>query len=542
MAGELPDLRGTVADVPASPVFSQPDWASFSATFLVSFAVYFWTLAPDVTLENSGGLAAAANYGGVAYNPGFPVWTIYSWLFTKLLPFGTVAWRIGVSSALAASVAAGLVALMVSRGSRIILAQNDKFTRRTPKQQNWICAVAGWSAGMGLALSAPVWRKAVIVDIWSLDELAAAGLLCLLMRWALQNQSSPHPPASQIESSEISNQLDSPLQPRQGRNVCSPGWSESASETLGQPLNQTQPAPPSRGRGQGEGAVSQNSHRCLYLAFLVYGLSLTEFWEWLLVGPAILFWVALFNPKLGRDLCLAGFLLGFCALSYLQSKAYAMDIWPLRFELEMLLLLGIVLIVTTGKVASEWRASIASLLILGAACLVSLYIAVASMTTPPVNWGYPRTVEGFLHTISRGQYDQIHPTAEIDRYFYQAGAIFLRTGQQLGWISLVFAAGSLLLLIRGHPAGRRFQFGLLAFFLCAGPLMIATLNPSWDKQDLDLHDPYWIPLFVILSVLSGLGIAASICRIGRVRRRATKTVPYGPEKTVRFFPATLLEQ
>ena len=32
------------------------------------------------------------------------------------------------------------------------------------------------------------------------------------------------------------------------------------------------------------------------------------------------------------------------------------------------------------------------------------------MTNPPMEWGYPRTVQGFFHALTRGQYDKINPT------------------------------------------------------------------------------------------------------------------------------------
>ena len=38
------------------------------------------------------------------------------------------------------------------------------------------------------------------------------------------------------------------------------------------------------------------------------------------------------------------------------------------------------------------------------------YEAIAGMTNPPMEWGYPRTVEGFFHALTRGQYDKINPT------------------------------------------------------------------------------------------------------------------------------------
>jgi hypothetical protein len=34
----------------------------------------------------------------------------------------------------------------------------------------------------------------------------------------------------------------------------------------------------------------------------------------------------------------------------------------------------------------------------------------SGMTDPPMQWGYPRTVEGFFHALSRGQYEKAHPT------------------------------------------------------------------------------------------------------------------------------------
>ena len=86
---ELPDHSSEVA-VEASVTarfFHRTDWVSFCVTTILVLAVYLWTLAP--------------NYAGVPHPLGFPIWTVYAWLFTKLLPFSNVAWRVAVSSAVA---------------------------------------------------------------------------------------------------------------------------------------------------------------------------------------------------------------------------------------------------------------------------------------------------------------------------------------------------------------------------------------------------------------------------------------------------------
>ena len=80
------------------PLFRRWDWIAFWVTTLAVFIGYFYTLAPDVTLEDSGELAVASYYAGVPHPPGYPVWTIYTWIFTWLFPFSNIAWRVGLSS------------------------------------------------------------------------------------------------------------------------------------------------------------------------------------------------------------------------------------------------------------------------------------------------------------------------------------------------------------------------------------------------------------------------------------------------------------
>jgi hypothetical protein len=126
-------------------------------------------MAPDVTLGFSGIFATGAAYAGVAHPPGFPVWTLYSWLFVKLLPVSNIAWRVAVGSAVAAAMASGLVALMVSRGGKMLLESTLRLARSNPTEQQQLRFVCGCVAGMALAFSGPVWRKAVVADFWALS-------------------------------------------------------------------------------------------------------------------------------------------------------------------------------------------------------------------------------------------------------------------------------------------------------------------------------------------------------------------------------------
>ena len=163
--------------------FGRFDWITGLATALILFAVYLYTLAPDVTLEDSGELAVGSMYAGVPHPPGYPVWTLYSWVFTKILPFSNIAWRVAVSSAFAAALACGLMAMMVSRGSLLVLEGIEGLKDFAAEKRQWLCVSAGLAAGLIMGFNGFMWSQAVIVEVYTLSHLTFAATLAFLMRW-----------------------------------------------------------------------------------------------------------------------------------------------------------------------------------------------------------------------------------------------------------------------------------------------------------------------------------------------------------------------
>src|SRR5438270_3878958 len=81
--------------------------------FLAALFLYCWTLAPTVTLTDSGELIVVAHGLGVAHPPGVPLWVILAHL-ASLVPLGNVAVRINFSSALFAALASAMLTLVVA--------------------------------------------------------------------------------------------------------------------------------------------------------------------------------------------------------------------------------------------------------------------------------------------------------------------------------------------------------------------------------------------------------------------------------------------
>ncbi|MDX9892484.1 MAG: DUF2723 domain-containing protein, partial [Bacteroidales bacterium] len=164
-------------------LYRKVDWVAMGLTFLIAFIGYLITLAPDLTLEDSGELAVGSYYAGVPHPPGYPVWTIYSWLFTVLVPISNVAYRVAISSAFASALSCGLIALLISRGASLILESIPELKELDRKMESTICAISGFVGGLLFGYNGFVWSQSVIVEVYTLSVLSLLVVMVFMMRW-----------------------------------------------------------------------------------------------------------------------------------------------------------------------------------------------------------------------------------------------------------------------------------------------------------------------------------------------------------------------
>ena len=442
-------LQGTsrILSCESDSFFQFVDWLSFGLTTAIALAVYLFTLPPDVTLERQGIYATGAFYAGVPHPPGYPLWTLYAWLFTELLQVSNVAWRVSVSSAVAGAVTCGLLALMVSRVGKAILDGSADLAKMPRKQEIWLRVGAGYAAGMAFGFSNWFWGLAVVGDVWPLSMLLLAWVICLLLRWL-------HEPALR---------------------------------------------------------------RYLVAACFVYGLTLTNSEALATAAPGLAVMVVIGDRAIARD--------GFLSIALLIAAVAAHGIgfvWVFEFialvaQAEQFrwyyisggviaLLVAGGLALKTRKVFTEWKMVIAS----GSALLGGLslywYLPLASMTNPPVNWGYPRTVTGFFHDLTRGQYERIRPV-ESPAGLAHAMAIYSRTvPRDFGWIFLPPAVLPFLRFRKTQGPVRRLMLGTCAAFGSLSVVLVYFLNPHGDRQALGLDAVYFSASYLILALWTGWGL------------------------------------
>lgn len=429
---------------PSSDTLFRPmDWVTCILVTLFVLAGYLYTVAPDLTLEDSGELAVGSMYAGVPHPPGYPVWTVYSWLFTKLLPFSNIAWRVAVSSAVAAAASAGLTALLISRGSSLILEGIEQLKDLPRRTENAITTVAAWVGGSLLGFNGFIWSQGVIVEVYTLAVLNLVALFCLLLKWM----------------------------------------------------------------------YSPEKRRYLYAAFFLFGLCLCNHQTLIVAAMGIEVAIAAADRRLGRDFFLGNTIIW--ALLLLMHFAGKIGSFQDNAPLFVIFnLVGLGSLAATAWLTAGTRrlgnhlhiVDFAGLaFVVGAAFY--LYMPVASATNPPMNWGYPRTWEGFVHAFTRGQYEKTNPSTDPFTLFRQLWMYAQGAQEEFNWANLLVGLVPFAFIHRMRQRERAWLVGLSAIYLCLAVLLLILLNPGIDRSSKELVKVFFTTSHTVIALAVGYGLA-----------------------------------
>ncbi len=170
--------------------FRRIDWSAFWAATVISLFVYFITLGPSVTLEDSGELAVAGDYLGVPHPPGYPIWTICAWLFARIFSFVTFrgqptpCWSISLLSSVFGALAAGVTAMLITRSvSDMLRDAHDGDPDFKQSENDWLCWAGGVGGSLVFAFSPVMWSQATIVEVYTLNAFFLMWIFLLSYRW-----------------------------------------------------------------------------------------------------------------------------------------------------------------------------------------------------------------------------------------------------------------------------------------------------------------------------------------------------------------------
>ncbi len=498
-----------VSEDESGPFFRRVDWSAFWTAFLVSLAVYVYTLAPTVTLEDSGELAVGAAHLGVPHPPGYPIWTILTWLFTKLLAFvhfrgqPNPAYGAGFASAFFGAVAAGLTATLICRSGRDLLRSIRRVTEAIgTNAESAICWAGGVSASLLFAFSPVNWSQAVIVEVYSLNAFFLVLVLFLAYVWVRRPlERLPTITASMALIGAICLAvMYSRLYLHLKRYT--DFWDVGVYYLLGLLLITAL-------TGLAVWAWRRYpSSRLLYLTALAFGFGLTNYQVLLLLLVSLVVVVFYKDLNLLRDFMLAGapYLIVFALV---RMGALPKIAHPLHFTAWLYGGLNFAWLAVTFFLLPNGRQVAPTILFMELGLSVYVFMPLASETNPPINWGYPRTWEGFLHALTRGQYERIAPT---DVFSYR----FLRmVGEYLADLRAKFTlpvvvAGLMPFAAWSVSVGPR---RIKAFYAALGIAVLAVGLIVFEEavmptfQEIGWVSATYRSLILAMALMTGFGVA-----------------------------------
>jgi hypothetical protein len=143
----------------------------FCVVVIISGIIYYLTICPTVEFIDSGELALACKYLGIAHPTGYPLYTLLGFLFAKI-PFGSLIDRVNFLSLLLTALATGFLFMFLNR----ITAMNGQARRINLMAISIALFVSfspvWWSQGTSNEVY-PLNLLLMIVSIWALFEFSS---------------------------------------------------------------------------------------------------------------------------------------------------------------------------------------------------------------------------------------------------------------------------------------------------------------------------------------------------------------------------------
>jgi len=452
--------RKTAAAI-IEPVFRINDWLAFAVAFVLAFAVFGYTCAPSVTLEDSGELVVAADYLGVPHPPGYPLWTILAWIFKSIFSWvryhghPNPAWAVAFMSAFFGALLSGNIALLVSRSGLDMLRfrrhEEGEGSTHTEKIMSW---ASGVSAGLLLGFCPFIWSQAVIAEVYTLNAFTHVLIMTLLYAWMKRPQNS----------------------------------------------------------------------KMLYWMAFVFGITFTNCQPVVLLVPAIILVLFATDRKLCRDCVAAGliFTAGFIIFS-IRCPDYAIrpfephDQWYIISG--VMLAAPVVMWIVARELFTEWRRLLPMMLFAFLGLALFIYLPISSDFNPPMNWGYPRTWEGFKHAVTRGQYQALAPALAPRDFILQCWEFCSELEDQFPFPIAFLALVPIFYFRYIWKKNWAWLTGTIIGFAFMGPGMMVILNPPHDVQSLFIAEVQFVQSTSVYAIWLGYGLLFGLAFIENFLRK-----------------------
>jgi len=426
--------------------FRKSDWFAFLATFLVSLTVYVLTLQPTLGLEDSGELVVASDYLGVPHPPGYPIWSLLTWFFQWV--FHAVTFHGHPNPAWAVNLFSA-VAGAAACGVLAMLISRSGFDLLSSLKKE---------SGMLGETTERVFCAAA----------GFAGGLLLCFAQGMWSQSI----ISEVYSLNIF--LQSLLLLFIYRWMSDP----------------------------------KQSHWLILSAF-TFGLGITNHQTLMFMGPAIAIAILFRDLRLFRDFVITGL---FYVVMVIAIKMAGESDWswykgPGHIGFVFWTLYAIIVPIIAWFALPNGKVVGPTFLIMFIGLAFYLYMPFSSDQNPPINWGYPRTWQGFMHALTRGQYERVTLANVFTLRFLQQIWAFITDLRAQFFAPMVLVAA--IPFFFSPKLGKKNNTWLLTTFI--GFIFVSIVfmvlhNPKMDIQNQFIGRTQYIQSHALFVIWIGYGL------------------------------------
>ncbi len=150
--------------------------------FLITFAVYFSTMAPTVSFWDTGEFIATSHILGVPHPPGSPLFLLVGKFFSLIPISSDIAFRVNIFSPIISALTISLLFLIC----------NQFIDRIDPNDNKFFKMWSSLTASLTFAFTHSHWFNAVETEVYAFSGFMTALVVFLIMRWSQKIHDSNH--------------------------------------------------------------------------------------------------------------------------------------------------------------------------------------------------------------------------------------------------------------------------------------------------------------------------------------------------------------
>ncbi len=426
--------------------FRKSDWIACLAAFLVSLTVYVLTLQPTVGLEDSGELIVASDYLGVPHPPGYPIWTLMTWFFQWV--FHSVTFHGHPNPAWAVNLFSAVAGAAACGVLALLISRSGMDLLRSLKKESSMLGEKTESLFCAAAGIAGGLLLAFGQGMWSQSVIAEVYSLNILFQ--------------------------SLLLLFLYRWMCEPKQS-----------------------------------KWLILAAFTFGLGITNHQTLMFMGFSIAVAILFRDVKLFRDFVITAlFYVVMVAINkFAGDSDWAWASGPEHIGFWFWTAYALIIPIIAGFALPNGKVVGPTFLVMWVGLAFYLYMPFSSDQNPPINWGYPRTWQGFMHALTRGQYERV-TLAHVftPRFLQQIGAYIIDLRAQFYGPVALLAAVPLFFSPKLGRKNNSWLFTTFIGFFFVSIVFMVLHNPKMDIQNQFIGRTQYIQSHALYVIWLGYGL------------------------------------